>query len=429
MITLLFACFFGLVLLRAPVAIALLLSSFLVILVDGLPPTLVALRLFAGLMPFPILAIPLFYFLGILCNAAGFTDRIMELARLIVGRVRAGLAHVNIVASMLFAGISGSNTADTAAIGAVLIPQMLKAGYGKRFTVAVTASSSTMGNIIPPSITMVIYGAFGDVSIAMLFLGGFIPGVLIGLGQMAVVWVLARYFGFGARDVSERPPLLRTLRRGLIPLVAPFIIIGGIVGGVFTPTESAAIAILYVLTLSSIFYRELTVKSLAKLLDEGVRFIALPLLMVASAAIFAWLLAYHEFPENVADWVGAFGASRFGVLVGVVALYLIVGCFLDTIPAIIIFLPIVRVLGDAVGIHPVQMGVIVCMTLAFGSITPPYGICLLVASRIANVHPREAMAATVIFGSVGIVIIVLAMFFPEITLFLPKLFMARFFSE
>ncbi len=427
MTTLLFASFFALIFLRIPVGFALILSSFLVIVADGLPPNLVALRLYEGLTPFPILAIPLFYSLGLLCNSSGFTERIMVLARALVGGVRAGLAHVNIVASMLFAGISGSSTADTAGIGSVIMPQMVKAGYSKPFTVAITACSSTMGNIIPPSILMVIYGAFGNVSIGMLFLGGFLPGLLLGFGQMALVYVLARRYDFGVEDKNERPPLGRSVLHGVLPLGVPLVIIGGIVGGVFTPTESAAIAIFYVLALSTFVYRELTLKSLRGLLQEGGRFVALPLIMTAAAAVFAWLLAYYQFPEAMVSVMEEFGASRYGVLASVVFAFLILGCFLDTVPAIIMFLPIVQALGDSAGIHPVQMGVIVVLTGALGLVTPPYGVCLLVASKIIGIHPRQAIAVTLMFGGVSMAVIIFAVLVPEVTLFLPRLLMAKFF--
>ena len=427
MITLLFVSFFGLILLRVPVGFALILSSFLVIVAEGLTPNLIALRIFEGLTPFPILAIPLFYSLGLLCNSSGFTERIMMLARALVGGVRAGLAHVNIVASMLFAGISGSSTADTAGIGSVIMPEMVKSGYSKPFTVAVTACSSTMGNIIPPSILMVIYGAFGNVSIGMLFLGGFIPGLLLGFGQMGLVYVLARRYDFGVEDVDERPTLGRSVVKGALPLGVPVVIIGGIVGGVFTPTESAAIAIFYVLVLSAFVYRQLTVASLLRLLQDGGRFVALPLIMTAAAAVFAWLLAYYQFPETMVGLMEEFGATRYGVLAAVVFAFLILGCFLDTVPAIIMFLPIVQALGESADIHPVQMGVVVVLTGALGLVTPPYGVCLLVASRIIGIHPRRAMLMTLMFGAVSLGVIILAVLFPEITLFLPKLLMARFF--
>ena len=428
MIGLLFGAFFGLILLRVPVAFALILASLLVIVVEGLPPSLIALRIFEGLTPFPILAIPLFFTLGLLCNSSGFTERIMLLARALVGRFRAGLAMVNIVASMLFAGISGSSTADTAGIGSVIMPQMLKAGYSRPFTVAITACSSTMGNIIPPSILMVIYGAFGNVSIGMLFLGGFIPGLLLGFGQMGLVYFLARRLDFGLDDMGGARPRLRTaLGKGALPMGVPVVIIGGIVGGVFTPTESAAIAIFYVLLLSALVYREMSFRSLIRLLREGGRFVALPLIMTGAAAVFAWLLAYFEFPQTVVGLMEEFGASRYGVLLAVVVVFLILGTFLDTVPAIIMFLPIVQALGDSAGIQPVQMGIVVVMTGALGLITPPYGVCLLVASKIIDIRPRQAMGMTLLVGGVSLIVILLAVFVDDLTLILPRAIMPRFF--
>ncbi len=428
MIIILFVSFFGLILLRVPVGFALILSSLLVIVLEGLPPNLIALRIFEGLTPFPILAIPLFYSLGLLCNSSGFTERIMLLARALVGRVRAGLAMVNIVASMLFAGISGSSTADTAGIGSVIMPQMLKAGYSPAFTVALTACSSTMGNIIPPSILMVIYGAFGNVSIGMLFLGGFIPGLLLGFGQMALVYYLARRLDFGLEDMgAEKPRFWNALGKGALPMGVPVVIIGGIVFGIVTPTESAAIAIFYVLVLSTFVYREMTFGSFIRLLREGGRFVALPLIMTAAAAVFAWLLAYFEFPQTMVGLMEEFGATRYGVLLAVVVVFLILGTFLDTVPAIIMFLPIVQALGDSVGIHPVQMGVIVVLTGALGLVTPPYGVCLLVASKIIGIHPRQAIGMTLLVGGVSLVVIMMAVLIPDITLLLPRAVMPRFF--
>ena len=427
MITLLFISFFLLFILRIPVAFALFLSSLLVIVVSGIPPVVVIQKTFEGMTPFPILAIPLFYLVGILSNTGGFTERIMALARALVGGIRAGLAHVNIVASMLFAGVSGSSTADTAGIGAVLIPQMLRAGYSKPFTVAVTACSSTMGNIIPPSIMMVIYGAFGNVSIGMLFLAGFIPGLLLGLGQMVVVYFLARRYDFGLEDAADRPPLLPSLWRGLLPFGVPVLIIGGIVGGIFTPTESAAVALVYVLGLSMVYLRKLTLRSLWEQLRNAALFVPVPLLMVATAVLFGWVLAYHEFPETMVEIAGLFGVTRTGVFFFVAALFLVLGCFLDVIPAVIMFLPVIQAMGDAAGIHPVHLGIVVVLTAAFGLVTPPYGVCLLVASKIADLPVRQTIGMTLAIGSVGIIVILLVIFIPDLTLFLPRTLMPQFF--
>lgn len=427
MVTLLFVCFFGLILLRVPVAFALILSSLATIVVEGLPPVLVVQKVFEGLTPFPILAIPLFYLVGLLCNSGGFTERIMGLAEALVGGFRGGLAQVNIVASMMFAGLSGSSTADTAGIGSVIMPAMVRAGYSRPFTVAVTACSSTMGVIIPPSILMVIYGALGNVSIGMMFLGGVVPGVLLGLGQMTLVYVLARRHDFGRIEAAERPPLFRAARRALLPLTVPVLIIGGTVGGVFTPTESAAVAAVFVILVAALVLRELTASGLTSLLRDGGTFVALPLIMTAAAAVFAWLLAYYEFPADVVRLADAFGGTQTGVLLFVVVVFLVIGCFLDSIPAIIMFLPVIQALGEAIGVHPVQLGVVVILTLALGLITPPYGVCLLVASRLVDLPPRRAIGTTLLFALASLAVILLSVLVPDITLLLPRLLMAEHF--
>ena len=429
MITLMFAVFFSLILIRVPVGFAMIAGSATVILLDdGLPPVLVALRMYEGLTPFPILAVPLYYALGLLCNSSGITDRITTLAHALVGRVRAGLAMVNIVASMLFAGISGSSTADTAGIGAVIMPQMLKAGYPKPFTVAVTACSSTLGNIIPPSILMVIYGAFGNVSIGMLFLGGAIPGILLGLGQMVIVYFLARRFGFGVDDFGgRRPPVGRSLLNGALPMGVGAIVIAGIVFGVFTPTESAAVAVFYVVGLSVFIYREQSWRDMGRLLDEVGRLVGVIMILTASAAVFAWLLSYYRFPDAMVGLMEQFGIGRYGVLLAVVVVFLILGTFLDIVPSIIMFLPIIQALGDAAGIHPVQMGVVVVMTGALGMVTPPVGVCLMVAARLVGIHAREAVGITMLLALMSLAVILVSVFVPDLTLLLPRTLMARYF--
>jgi tripartite ATP-independent transporter DctM subunit len=427
MVALLFVVFIALIILRVPVAFALLLSSLAVIVADGLPPVLIVQKVFEGLTPFPILAIPLFYLVGLLCNSGGFTDRIMNLAGALVGGFPGGLAQVNIVASMLFAGLSGSSTADVAGIGNVIMPAMLKAGYSRPLTVAVTACSSTMGVIIPPSILMVIYGALGNVSIGMLFLGGVVPGVLLGLGQMALVYVLARRHDFGRIDRRERPPLIRAALRAALPLGVPVVIIGGTVGGIFTPTESAAVAAVFVVLVSALVIRELTPSGLATVLRDGGAFVALPLIMTATAAVFAWLLAYYEFPTTVAGLADDFGGTRVAILLFVVIVFLVVGCFLDSIPAIIMFLPVIQELGNVAGVHPVQLGVVVILTLALGLITPPYGVCLLLAAKLVNLPPQQALGMTFLFALASLGVILLAVLVPDITLLLPRLLMGEHF--
>ena len=298
-IALLFVITIVFILIRIPLGAGMLLASLIVVVIEGLRIEIVPLRIFESLLPFPILAVPLFYVAGIACNATTITAQIMDLAHALVGRLRAGLAHVNIVSSMLFAGISGSSLADTAGIGSVLMPQMIKAGYSKSFVVALTATTSTLGNIVPPSLVMVAYGAFGNVSVGMLFLGGIIPGLMFGFLMMGLVIFLCTFFGVGKDDhSSERVPILPALRGGWAPGMVPVIIVGGIVGGVFTATESAAVAILYILILGLV-RRELSLKEIIKLTGDTGKFIGVIMPLLAASVVLAWFLSFYEFPTMI----------------------------------------------------------------------------------------------------------------------------------
>jgi tripartite ATP-independent transporter DctM subunit len=426
-VALLFVITVVFILIRIPLGAGMLLASLIVVVLEGLPIEIVPMRIFAALLPFPILAVPLFYVAGIACNATSITAQIMNLANALVGRLRAGLAHVNIVSSMLFAGISGSSLADTAGIGSVLMPQMIRAGYSKSFVVALTATTSTLGNIVPPSLVMVAYGAFGNVSVGMLFLGGIIPSLMFGFLMMGLVIFLSRVFGVGKDDyTSERVPILPALRGGWAPAMVPVIIVGGIVGGVFTATESAAVAILYILILG-IMRRDLSLKDIIKLTGDTGKFIGLIMPLLAASVVFAWFLSYYEFPAMLVGLFEAFGVGRYGVLFSITILFLVLGTLVEPIPAIIMFLPTIHALTGAAGIHPVQIGVIVVMAGAIGLATPPHGVCLLVASQIVGIHPRTAMLYTLLLSCVGLSVLLLAIFIPDITLLLPRLLMSRYF--
>ena len=328
MIGLLFFLMIFFLLIRIPVGAGMLLSCLVVIAIDGFPPEIVAMRLFEGLFSFPILAVPLFYLIGELCNFTSITDRILTLARAMVGNVRAGLAHVSIVASILFSGISGSNTADTAAVGSIMIPRMLKAGYSKSIAVAVVAVGSTLGNIIPPSILMVIYGTYGNVSLGMLFLGGVVPGILIGLAMMALVGVLAHKYDFGKNDfLGERVRRMPALVGGWAPAGVPLIIIGGVVGGLFTATESAAIAIVYILFLAKFLGRGLRLSDFFKLLLETGKFTGLVMIMASAGSVFGWLLSIHDFPAQCVALFERIGAGRYTVMFFIFLFFVVMGTF------------------------------------------------------------------------------------------------------
>jgi tripartite ATP-independent transporter DctM subunit len=427
MLLLLVGSFFVFALLRIPLAFSLGLSSVLVILFLDVSLATVMNNLYEGINQFTLLAVPLFLIAGWLMNEGKVTERLIQFSDSVVGHIRGGLGHVNVFVSMIFAGISGSSAADTAGIGSVLIPAMVKAGYDKPFTVAITACSSTMGIIIPPSIPMIIYGSFGNVSIGSLFLGGIIPGILIGLTQMGVTYYYARKRNYPAGDPPSFHRIIQATKKAVLPLGMPLLIVGGILIGVFTATEASVMAVVYGLSLIFLIYKSLKLSQLPRILSESAVFYALPMFAVANASVFGWLVAYLEGPERMVALIQALTTSYYGIFFAIIAMLLILGTFLSPIVIIIIFLPILQALGDLAGIHPVHLGVITVMTLAIGLITPPYGICLLIAVTIAELSVLKAFQACFLLIAVFIGIIVLCVIFPDLVLFIPRTFMPRFF--
>ena len=427
-IAILFLSFFGLVVLRVPIAHSLVLSSAFVIWLVGLSFDLIAQQMFHGLNSFTLLAVPFFLLAGQLLNAGLITDRLIRLAYALVGWVRGGLAHINVVVSMIFAGMSGSSTADTAGVGAVLIPAMVKRGFDRRFTVAVTAASSTMGVIIPPSILMVIYGAAGGVSIGALFLAGAIPGMLIGHAQMAYCYYYAVQHDVPAEQRASLTELWAALKAGFLPLLVPVIIIGGVLTGEFTATEAGMIACVYTVVLIFGVFRSAKWSTMPKVLTDAVVIYSQPLLAVAGAMVFGWLLAYFDAPAQVAELSGPIAQNPTLALLFICAVFIVLGTFMDGIPAIIIFMPIIEELVRSSGASDVHTGLVVVMTLALGLVTPPYGLCLLLACIIGKVKVAEVMPQMLVFYALFLAIVLLVIFVPEIALFLPRLVMPQFIN-
>lgn len=416
--------FLALIVLRVPVSFALLVSSILTIVLEGIPLTVVMQKLFEGLNSFAILAIPFFYLVGNLCNTGGITQRLMRLSYAICGHMRGALAQINVVVSMFFAGLSGSSTADTAGVGGILIPEMIKHGYSKEFTVAVTAISSTMGVIIPPSVLMVVYGSMGNVSIGALFLGGVVPGIFIGFGQMFMCYLFAKKYDFPVHQKASIKELGSSFAHALPSLLIPVIMIVGVTAGIFTATESAVIVAVYALVLGVFFYKDIKPNQLIGIFKETGKFTAVPLFCTATATLFGFLIAYFGVTHYVEALMVPLGSPQ-AILMVVVFLFAILGMFMDSVPAIIICLPIIQGVATAAGIHPVQMGVIVVLTLAFGLVTPPFGICLLMASKIADIKPLTAAKPMLILAIPSIIVIFLTIFFPEVILFIPRLIMPQ----
>lgn len=427
MLWLLFLSFAALCLARVPIAFSMLISSTLAIWVQGdVPLVVVAQRIWVGLNNFPLLAVPYFLFVGLMMNEAGISMKLIDFARSMVGHLRGGLAHVNVTVAMIFAGISGVSTAETLGVGTVMIPAMRKEGYPIGFTVGLTAASSTLGNIIPPSLMMIIYAASAGVSVGAMFLTGIIPGLMIGFLQMAYSWRVASRLGIGGSAAFSTRGLVTAGRTAGLTLLVPVIIIGGILSGFFTATEAAVVATLCVLLLG-LMNRQLDGRKLYRVSEDSIGLFSLSLLCVAAASLWGWLLAYYEVPQAVVAAFQAWGLleSRYLVLFVVVVIFTIVGSFMDAVPAIIILQPIVGQIGAAVGIDPYHMGIVVVLTLAIGLLTPPYGLCLLIAADLGKMSIPAATRAMIPFYGISCLVVAVAVFFPDLMLWIPRLAMPR----
>jgi C4-dicarboxylate transporter, DctM subunit len=379
-------------------------------------------QLFHGIDSETLLAVPFFLLVGELMTSADVTQRMIRLSQTLVGHLRGGLAQVITLFSMFFAGISGSSTADVAVLSRTVAPEMDREGYDRPFTAALIASASTMANLIPPSIMAVVYGATGGVSIGGLFLGGIAPGLVVGMGLMVY-----SYF-FGPVGVKKRRATLgeftEAARGAALPLIIPVIILGGILTGWFTPTEAGMIAAVYILLVVIPLLRPEHVRQLPRDFVYTGMLYAIPLAAVAGASAFGWMLAYLRGPDVVAGYISAWaGGSPGKIMFLLVALFVILGDFIDAVPAIIIFMPVINKLTELGGINPVHMGVVIITTLVFGLITPPYGLSLLVASKFVGVPFGRAMLRSLPLYVVFFVAIAFAVLFPKVVLFLPKMFL------
>jgi len=405
--------------LGVPVAFALIAGVLVVTSFTpvGLPSIMT--QMFNGIDVEALLAVPFFLLVGELMTAANVTARMITLSQALIGHVRGGLAQVVTVFSMFFAGISGSSAADVAVLSRSLGPDMKREGYNPAFIAALIASASTMANLIPPSIMAVVYGATGNVSIGGLFLGGVVPGLVVGIGLMIYshffgpIGVMRRRSSFG--EVGE------AMKGAAVPLVIPVIIMGGILSGFFTPTEAGVVAVAYILFVAIPLLNRGYLRRLPHDMAMTGLLYSIPLITIAAASAFGWMLAYLRGPAVVSGWItSAAGNDPFMVMLLLVGLFIIVGDFIDAIPAIIIFMPIIVDLTQATSINPVHMGVVIIVTLAFGLITPPYGIALLMASKFIGVRFGQAMFASFPIYIVFFAAILFTIFFPEIVLWLPK---------
>ena len=423
----LFGLFGILVILRVPVAFALGLAVVPVFFIDDrLTPILLLREMFKSYNAFVLLAVPFFLLAANLMNGAGITDRLIGFARALVGHLPGGLGHINVTVSMLFAGISGSSTADAAGIGSLLIPQMKKQGYHASFAVAITACSAVMGVIIPPSILMVVWGGLMSVSIGGLFLAGVVPGFLIAAAQMITVYVYAKKYGYPIYQRSTLMELGAAFVSSFLALMTPVIIVGGIVSGFFTPTEASVVAVLYSLVLGLFIYRTVTPTNLPGILYQSARFAALSLFCIGTASAFGWALAYFKIPAALVGYIDGLGLGVVGTGIMVAVAFLLVGMFIDAIPAIIILGTVLWPVVQHVGMHPIHFAMIGIISLAFGLVTPPYGLCLLIAAAIGEIKLVKALkdVAIILMPMLGILLLVILL--PDLILALPRWIMPRF---
>ena len=404
-----------------PICYGLGLVSFLGICsLPAIPNTVVFTKMFNGLNSFTLLAVPLFILAANLMNEGEITEKLIDCCNALVGHFRGGLAYSNILVSMIFAGISGSSQADTAGVGKIFIPAMEKQGYDKGTSVGVTAASSTLGSIIPPSITMVVYAGIANVSTGALFMTGILPGILLGLAMMAVVRFYSKRKNFPKSERVLIRAALKLLFRSMPALLTPIILIGGIVSGLFTPTESAAFACMYALLVGIFFYRTIRLQKLPGILVETMKMSSLSLFALATANALGELLSYYQLNVMVQNFFLGLAGGRLIFLLVVVLFFLFIGTFMDAVPAMILFVPIILPSATALGISPIILGLIIVVTLALGLVTPPYGLCLLLASSISGIRIEDAFRGTLPYFLSSLAVLLLLILFPEIWLSIPS---------
>lgn len=418
---LLFAVF---LLLGIPVAYTLGIISLLFVVLHGFPVSLLSQRMFVGMDSFPLMALPLFLLAGNLMNTGGITDRLWKFARTLIGFIPGGMGHVSVLSSMLFASMSGSALATAGGLGPIQIKGMVEDGFKKETAAAITAAASTIGPIIPPSIVFVLYGVLGGVSVGKLFLAGVIPGVLMGLSLMAYVLFLAvtKRENVVLRPVPSASVVIEAVKEAILPLFSPIIILGGILGGIFTPTEAAAIACAYSLFLGFL-YREINLQSLFKVLKETARTSASIMLIIGFAASFSWLLTSFGASRLFVSFVTGAGLSKTVILILLNLALLVVGCFVETNSAVVLLTPLLVPAMTAVGIDPVHLGIVVCVNLLVGILTPPMGMALYVVNKVSGVPFHEIVRAVLPMIGCLVVVQILVTFVPWFSLALPNFLM------
>lgn len=421
----LFISFLVLIFLGLPVAFSLGFSSLIYLVAADIPLSIAAQRMYAGIDSFVLICIPGFILAGNLMNSGGITKRIIEFSNALLGFIRGGLGLANVAASMLFAGISGTALADTASIGGILIPAMVEEGYEPDFSAAVTASSSTVGPIIPPSLPMIIAGTLTGVSVGKLFLAGAIPGLLLGFALMGVSYYISVKRNHPKGERKSLGFIAKSFTGAFWAIFMTVLILYGILGGVFTPTEASIMAVLYAIFVGKFIYKELKFRDIPRVIVESMRMTAAIMILVGFANVFAWIMASEQIPQLIARTILSISTNKIVVILLINILLLFVGTFMETIAALVILFPVLLPVATSVGMDPIQFGVMAVLNLVIGLTTPPVGVCLFVAAGIGKISLVQATKAILPFLLVSLIVLALVSYVPAVSLFLPSLMGAR----
>ncbi|WP_017548179.1 TRAP transporter large permease [Salinicoccus carnicancri] len=422
LVTLIILFMILLLIIGVPVAFAIGAASLLYIFVSGYDLSMVAQSMVGGIDSFTLLAVPFFLFLGAIMNTGGITEKIIDIAKALVGHLKGGLAQVNIFASLIFSGLSGSATADTVALGSVLIPAMEKEGYDKKFAAAITATSSIVGPIIPPSITLIIFGIVTGTAIGPLLIAGIIPGLLVSVSLMIYTYFISKKRGYPSYPKASFKERGRSMYKGSFALLLPIIIVVGIVSGIFTATESAAIAVLYAVIVSLFIYRTVSLKDLWKITKESTFESAKILIIIAAASVFAWVVTRARLSDTISNFLFSFTNNQYVIVLIIIVFLLIIGLFMLPSEGILVFAPILTPVMVEVGMDPIQFGVLMVLTLTIGGASPPVGIMLYIVTDIARVKYMTLVKEVMPMYIPLIVTAVLVGFFPVLSLVLINFF-------
>ena len=418
--------FFVTLIMGIPVAFAVGLAALGAVIYADIPVFVVFQRMFGGVDSFSLLAIPFFVFMGNIMDTGGIARRIVGFANILIGQIRGGLAAVNVLASMFFAGISGSAVSDTSSIGSMLIPMMNESGYERNFTVAVTVTSSTIGLIIPPSNTMILYSfVAGGVSIAGLFAAGVIPGILVGIGLMIVAFIISVRRGYPRHPRPSLKEIVKTVREALLSLVIVLVIVVGILGGVFTATEAAVFGVVYALFITIFVYKELTLKDLPKVMLRTVQTTAIVIFLIATSTAFSYVMAAERVPQTVSAYLMSITSNKYVLLFIINIMLLLVGMVMDMSPAILIFTPILLPIVTNLGMSSIQFGIMMLVNLCIGCVTPPVGGVLFVGLSLGQTTIPRVIKPLLLFIVPMVAVLMLVTYIEPITMLLPNLLFKR----